>query len=140
MINLSYNGKSFNQRENDGYVNLGQLCATHGKKFSNWSRLNSSGEYLQALAETLAQSHFSNISTGDLIVSTIGGKDGSQTWGHPLVAIEVARWISPKFGVWLDVAMNPAGLLNKFSHQAKKTIPGLSILRSHLRPGGAKLA
>lgn len=117
MINLSYKGKSFNQRENDGYVNLGQLCATHGKKFSNWSRLNSSGEYLQALAETLAQSHFSNISTGDLIVSTIGGKDGSQTWGHPLVAIEVARWISPKFGVWLDVAMNPAGLLNKFSHQ-----------------------
>lgn len=102
MINLSYNGKSFNQRENDGYVNLGQLCATHGKKFSNWSRLNSSGEYLQALAETLAQSHSSDMSTGDLIVSTIGGKDGSQTWGHPLVAIEVARWISPGFGVWCN--------------------------------------
>ena len=97
MINLSYKGKSFTQRENDGYVNLGQLCATHGKKFSNWSRLNSSREYLQALTETL------DMSTGDLIVSTIGGKDGgSQIWGHPLVAIKVARWISPDFGVWCN--------------------------------------
>lgn len=102
MNSLVYNGKSFNQRESDGYVNLGQLCATHGKKFSNWNRLNSSGEYLIALAESLAQNQSSDMSSGELIISTIGGKDGSQTWGHPLVAIEVARWISPGFGVWCN--------------------------------------
>lgn len=117
MINLSYKGKSFSQRENDGYVNLGQLCATHGKKFSNWIRLNSAEEYLSALAETLTQQN-EPITQQNLIiadVNTIGGNSG--TWGHPLVAIEVARWISPKFGVWLDVAMNSAGFLSKFSHQ-----------------------
>ena len=103
MINLSYNGKSFNQRENDGYVNLGQLCATHGKKFSNWIRLNSAEEYLSALAETLTQSGAHICTPDELVISgtnAIGGNSG--TWGHPLVAIEVARWISPSFGVWCN--------------------------------------
>jgi hypothetical protein len=38
-----------------------------------------------------------------LVVSepdSIGGDAG--TWGHPLVAIEVARWINPRFGVWCN--------------------------------------
>lgn len=103
MINLSYNGKSFNQRESDSYVNLGQLCATHGKKFSNWNRLNGSGEYLQALAETLTESGAQIVTPENLVIAdvdAIGGNAG--TWGHPLVAIEVARWISPGFGVWCN--------------------------------------
>lgn len=103
MINLSYNGKSFNQRESDNYVNLGQLCATHGKRFSNWYRLNSSAEYLYALAETLTQKDTQIITPENLVIAdvdAIGGNAG--TWGHPLVAIEVARWISPGFGVWCN--------------------------------------
>jgi len=103
MTNLVYNGKSFNQRE-DGYVNLGELCATHGKKFGNWSRLESAKDYLKALAETLTHSE-SHICTSDgMVVSGFdasGGKSG--TWGHPLVAIEVARWINPAFGVWCNM-------------------------------------
>ncbi len=101
MINLSYNGKNFNQREEDGYVNLGELCATHGKKFGNWSRLKSSRDYLAAISETLTprESHFC---ASPIIedINAIGGRAG--TWGHPLVAIEVARWISPAFGVWCN--------------------------------------
>lgn len=103
MINLTYNGKSFNQRESDGYVNLGELCATHGKKFGNWTRLQGSKEYLATLAETLMQSE-SHICASDYLVvseiNAIGGKAG--TWGHPFVAIEVARWISKKFGIWCN--------------------------------------
>lgn len=103
MIDLSYNGKTFNQRESDGYVNLGQLCATHGKKFSEWKRLKSTPEYLRATAETLTQLGVSIPTPENLVISdtnTIGGSAG--TWGHPLVAIEVARWISPSFGVWCN--------------------------------------
>ncbi len=103
MNSLVYNGKSFNQRESDGYVNLGQLCATHGKRFSNWYRLNSSAEYLYALAETLTQKDTQIITPENLVIAdvdAIGGNAG--TWGHPLVAIEVARWISPGFGVWCN--------------------------------------
>ena len=90
MINLSYKGKSFSQRENDGYVNLGQLCATHGKKQNDWKRLKSSNAYLEALSKK------TGIPTTDLIIV----QHDNATWGHPLVAIDVACWINPKFGVW----------------------------------------
>lgn len=104
MSNLTYNGKTFNQRDEDGYVNLGQLCATHGKRYSNWARLESSKEYLISLAETLTESGTQILAPYQLIISavdSIGGDAG--TWGHPLVAIEVARWISPAFGVWCNM-------------------------------------
>jgi hypothetical protein len=105
MAILAYNGKSFTQRPKDGFVNLGELCATHAgktKQFSNWSRTQAAQEYLEALAETLTDSHSSYLSS-DLVVTTLGGSEGSQTWGHPLVALEVARWINPKFGVWCNI-------------------------------------
>lgn len=95
MNDRSINGKTFTQRS-DGYVNLGQLCATHGKKFHDWSRSKTAKAYLAALAEN-------EPGIKDLIITdtdAIGGKAG--TWGHPLVAIEVARWISPEFAVWCD--------------------------------------
>lgn len=102
MNSLVYNGKSFNQRD-DNYVNLGELCATHGKRFHNWNRTQTAKDYLTALAETLAQSDAHICTPDKLIISdvdAIGGNSG--TWGHPLVAIEVARWISPAFGVWCN--------------------------------------
>lgn len=102
MINLNYNGKSFNQR-NDGFVNLGELCATHGKKFSHWKALKSSQDYLRAVAENLTQSGVGIITPDELVVSDVNAIGGSAgTWGHPLVAIELARWISPAFGVWCN--------------------------------------
>lgn len=102
MINLSYNGKEFNQRE-DGFVNLGQLCATHGKRYPDWRRLKGADEYLAAVARSLTQQGVHIFTAENLVVSdvnAIGGDAG--TWGHPLVAIEVARWISPDFGVWCN--------------------------------------
>jgi len=92
MINLAYNGKSFNQRESDGYVNLGQLCATHGKRLNDWKRLKTSNPCLEAASEA----------TGIPVAELIIIQNGNATWGHPLVAIEVGRWINPPFGVWCN--------------------------------------
>jgi hypothetical protein len=116
MVNLAYNGQTFRQRE-DGFVNLGELCAAHTgkiKQFSNWLRTQSAQDHLKALAETLTQSGPHIYTPEDLIVpevNAIGGNAG--TWGHPLVAIEVARWISPEFGVWCN--MNIKTLMEKGS-------------------------
>lgn len=90
MSNLSYKGKSFNQRENDGYVNLDQLCATHGKKQNDWRRLKLSNAYLETLSRK------TGIPATDLIIV----QHDNATWGHPLVAIDIAYWINPKFGIW----------------------------------------
>lgn len=94
MFDLTYNGKTFNQRESDGYVNVGQLCATHGKQFQDWKRTNPAKEYLETL------SAIKGITLIDLVVASRGNEG---TWAHPLIAIEVARWISPAFGVWCNI-------------------------------------
>ena len=71
MTELIYSGKKFNQREKDSYVNLGQLCGTHGKKLNDWQRLASSKEYLKALAETLVESDAGYPASDSLVVSEI---------------------------------------------------------------------
>lgn len=93
---LSYNGKTFNQRVSDNYVNVGQLCATHDKRFQNWHSTASGKEYVEALSSD------TGISVSDLVVVSKGGSGEQGTWAHPLVAIEIARWINPYFGVWAN--------------------------------------
>lgn len=92
MTNLTYNGKSFSQRESDNYVNLGQLCATHNKKLNDWTRNKSGIAYIEALSEA------TGIPVGELLIVA----NGTTTWGHPLIALEVSRWISPEFSVWCN--------------------------------------
>ena len=92
MTKLKYNGQPINQRDGDGYVNLGQLCATHGKKLNDWQRLKGSNAYLKALSGA----------TGIPVADLVQIQNGNATFGHPLVAIEVSRWISPEFGVWCN--------------------------------------
>lgn len=103
MNSLQYKGKSFNQRE-DGYVNVGQLCATHDKKLNDWTRLKSSNDYLEALSTNtqipvMYQGDTKKQPKGEFLIEIYQ----SGTWAHPLVAIEVARWISPEFGVWCNL-------------------------------------
>ncbi len=103
LFTLTYKGKAFNQRQSDNYVNVGQLCATHGKYFKDWKRNKSSQDYIEALAETLAEKGRRILPPEELVVSAINESGGNAgTWAHPLVAIEVARWINPKFGVWCN--------------------------------------
>ena len=84
MFNLTYNNKSFNQRPEDNYVNLGQLCATHGKKLSHWKDTNASKAYIEALSIS------TGISAPELIQSKMGNEG---TWGHPKIAEEILAWI-----------------------------------------------
>lgn len=105
MVNLSYNGKSFNQREGDGYVCVSEMCSNFGKRFGHWKQLNSSQAYIAALSKSHVNSetgHRRDHGDGSLIVQTSKGRNGTETWCHPLIAIEVARWISPEFAVWAN--------------------------------------
>lgn len=129
LFSLTYQGKTFNQREVDNYVNIGQMCANHNKKLGNWKQTKSAQAYLEALAESLTTSHCS-YSSSDLIVTTIGGSEGSQTWGHPLVAIEIGRWISPNFGVWCNQHIKQLMETGTTSTQTTETDPILALLES----------
>jgi hypothetical protein len=91
VINFNYNGTVI-QRRSDGFVNLTQMCQANGKRLDNWLRLKSTQSYLTTLAHSL---------TSEVVDAGEGGSH-TGTWGHPSVAINLARWLSDEFAVWCD--------------------------------------
>lgn len=90
----SWNGTKISRRTTDGYVNATAMCKANGKQWSKYRESDRCQTYLDALAET------SEIRMFDLIESRQG--QGGGTWVHPQVAIDLARWVSPEFAVWMD--------------------------------------
>ena len=88
-------GKDFQieHREEDGYINVTNLCKAGGKKFAAWKRLNKTKEFLKVLSASVL------ISTDALMKYESSSNEQRATWVHPLVAINIAQWISPRFDV-----------------------------------------
>lgn len=80
------------------YVNLTAMCQGTGKLLGGWLRLKTSKRYVKALAGSM------QISIDSLLIvnESIGSNDQRGTWGHPDIAVDVARWISPEFQVWAN--------------------------------------
>ena len=70
------------------------MCKANGKQWSKYRESDRCQTYLDALAET------SEIRMFDLIESRQG--QGGGTWIHPRIAVDLARWISQPFAVWMD--------------------------------------
>jgi len=91
MENFNYNG-SIIQRRQDGFVSLTQMCQPFGKRLDKWRKAQSTQAYIDAL-----QAEYPHLG----VIDSERGGDGG-TWGHPSLAINLARWISPEFAVWCD--------------------------------------
>jgi len=94
LVSRSWNGTPISRRTSDGYVNATAMCKANGKQWSKYRESDRCQTYLDALAET------SEIRMFDLIQSRQG--QGGGTWVHPQVAVDLARWISAPFAVWMD--------------------------------------
>jgi hypothetical protein len=94
LVSRSWNGTPISRRVNDGYVNATAMCKANNKQWSKYRESDRCQTYLDALAET------SGIRMFDLIESRQG--QGGGTWVHPQVAVDLARWISAPFAVWMD--------------------------------------
>lgn len=87
-------GYTIEHRDEDGYINVTNLCKAGGKQFKAWKRNQKTKAFLQVLSSEV------NIFTSDLIkLGTGSNYKNSSTWVHPLVAINIAQWISPRFDV-----------------------------------------
>jgi hypothetical protein len=92
-----WNGHPIQRRQIDGYVNATAVCQANRKRWNDYARLERTEAYIAALA---ADAGFP--ATG-LVVSIKGGRPELQgTWIHPRLAVDLARWISPAFAVWMD--------------------------------------
>ena len=90
----SYDGTPISRRTTDGYVNATAMCKANGKLWGHYFETDRATRYLEALSETIG------IPMVSLYQSEMGRNGG--TWVHPQVAVDLARWISAPFAVWMD--------------------------------------
>lgn len=81
-------------REKDGYINVGKLCTLYGKRFPNWLENSRTKKFLKDLKLL-----FKNRGITTPLYTNIRKENIQGTYAHPLVAINVIQWISPKFEI-----------------------------------------
>ena len=86
-------GYTIEHRDEDGFINVTNLCKAGNKKFNDWFRLDKTKAFLQVLSAT------AGITAVNLLKYNTGGNGERHTWAHPQVAINIAQWISPRFDV-----------------------------------------
>jgi hypothetical protein len=94
-----WNGQPI-QRRADGYINATAMAKAAGRHLPHYMANARSNEYLQELSAVVGIP-----TTGPCgLVRTIqGGRPDLQgTWVHPRLAVDIARWASPAFAVWMD--------------------------------------
>lgn len=117
LIRLDWNGATITRRASDDYVNLSAMVRAHNlatgqkRQLQAWYRGADAQEFLDALAADTGLTP-GVVTPGSLAGATtklVGEKrplverrNGTQTWGHPDVAVELAGWLSKP----LRVAIN----------------------------------
>jgi hypothetical protein len=100
MESRVWNGTPIHRRAADGYVNATAMCKAGRKLWKNYHQNDRARSYIAALSAVAG-----NPATEDhgLIHTIKGGRPELQgTWVHPRLAVDLARWISPAFAVWMD--------------------------------------
>lgn len=78
-------------------VNATQMAKKFGKTVAFWLKNQQTKDFLQELSE------LRKINSADLVQVRRGGEPQAQgTWMHEDVAMEFARWLSPKFAIWCN--------------------------------------
>jgi len=94
LVSRAWNGTPISRRTTDGFVNATAMCRANGRQWSKYRETDRCQEYIDALSQT---SDFGGLSPIDTRAGNGGG-----TWVHPQVAVDLARWISAPFAVWMD--------------------------------------
>lgn len=97
LVVRTWNDAPISRRDSDGFADATAMCQANGKLWNDYQRLDRSAAYIQALSDSLG------IPANQLILSTTTGPNHLRgTWIHPRLAVDLARWLSPAFAVWMD--------------------------------------
>lgn len=97
LITRTWNDTPISRRASDGYVNATAMAKANGKHLPHYMATERAKEYMDALSPVVG------IPTTGLKETNQGGTPELQgTWIHPRLAVDLARWISPAFAVWMD--------------------------------------
>lgn len=93
----TWNDAPISRRDGDGYADATAMCQANGKLWGHYISNQRTTDYLQALAASLG------IPADQLVITTTTGPNHLRgTWAHPRLAVDLARWLSPQFAVWMD--------------------------------------
>lgn len=95
LVIESYEGNLIPFQPDDAFVNATEMCKAFGKRPVDFLRLPSTQAFQSALAEEFG-------SLCENLTVTVNGGTNPGTWLHPDLALECARWLSPKFGIWCN--------------------------------------
>lgn len=131
ILIFDYQGNNipFELTGNDVMINATEMAKPFKKRITDWKRLPSTQEYLNALLKV----GFSHLD--QLIISEWGGShiEGTRgTWMHRLVAIEFARWLSPEFSIWCNMKIDE--LINQGYALRDAEIQKLQFQLSQVQP------
>jgi hypothetical protein len=97
LVVRTWNDAPITRRDSDGFADATAMCQACDKRWGNYLQLDTSRAYIQALSDSLG------IPADQLILSTTTGPNHLRgTWIHPRLAVDLARWLSPAFAVWMD--------------------------------------
>ncbi len=97
LTTFSYAGSKITFATESGVtVNATQMAKPFGKRPVDWLKYQTSQEFIAALCEVR------KITSADLVTVIKGGNGEQGTWMHEDVALEFARWLSPKFAIWCN--------------------------------------
>jgi hypothetical protein len=118
-----WNGQPI-QRRPDGYINATAMAKAAGRHLPHYWVNSRATEYLQALEGSVG------IPTDLLAQSVVTGPNEFRgTWVHPRLAVDIARWASPAFAVWVD------GWVLEHLHGSERRkepiLPPLPVTSSH---------
>jgi len=93
----TWNDAPITRRDGDGFADATAMCQANGKRWNHYQENERTTAYLQALSDHLG------ISADQLVITTATGPNHLRgTWVHPRLAVDLARWLSPQFAVWMD--------------------------------------
>ena len=97
LVVRTWNDAPISRRDSDGFADATAMCQANGKLYADYQRLERTTAYLAALGESL------NLPADQLVLTTTSGPNHLRgTWIHPRLAVDLARWLSPQFAVWMD--------------------------------------
>ena len=95
-----YNGEIFEQRLEDGYMNLTRMAALNGKLVGHWLENKGTEELLIAFEEEQILNTQESDNKKFPLISKRGRYGG--TWAHPDIAIIFAQWCNPHFALFVS--------------------------------------
>jgi hypothetical protein len=97
LVVRTWNDAPISRRDSDGFADATAMCQANGKRWNHYQENERTTAYLQALAASLG------IPADQLVITTTTGPNHLRgTWVHPRLAVDLARWLSPQFAVWMD--------------------------------------